>query len=324
MASSYILGQLLLIVIKKSTAKPVARFWNYHKKQDVEHPGRQRITRSWRVFAGVFALPWLAGCALFAPVHERLLDAAGWTASSISGAGFRLAWFSDQVAPDAPHLHIYLGGDGRAFVARQRVAPDPTGSAHTGLRLALADPAPSAFLGRPCYYGGAAQAPCEPALWSVERYGPRVVAAVVAALKEVARRYPQARLTLVGYSGGGVVALLAARQVGRVERVVTIAAPLDTKAWTRQHGYTALVPGSNPAALRDWPAALQLVHLVGERDRTVPTAIAASFQARTGLAPPQSEIVFFADYGHECCWAATWPDPLALAGKPLSPQPSRK
>ena len=254
----------------------------------------------------------LQGCALlYDSSAEGLYKNAGWSRACIPTGDFQLTWFGEPVAADATELHIYLGGDGRAFVSRQRIAHDPTGSEHLGLRLAIADPAPSAFLARPCYYRGAPHPPCERSLWSVDRYSPRVVQPVVAALSEVAGRYPQARLTLFGYSGGGVVALLAARHVKQVARVVTIAAPLDTAAWTARHGYTGLATNSDPAALRDWREELVQVHLVGENDREVPPSIAASFHERTGLQPPRSVIVPLSGYDHRCCWLERWPATLA-------------
>ncbi|NND68416.1 MAG: alpha/beta hydrolase [Halioglobus sp.] len=253
-----------------------------------------------------------SACAPFGgPAHERLLESAGWTSSQLEVAGFQLALFSQALPVDTELLNIYLGGDGSAFVARQRIGRDPTGSEHTGLQLAIADPAPSAFLARPCYYGGAFTPPCEPSLWTLERYSPRVVGAVVEALAELARRYPRARLTLVGYSGGGVIALLAARQLERVERVITVAAPLDTAAWTQHHGYTNLSAGSNPAQITDWPVRLRQLHLFGDRDTRVPATVVASYHAATGLSPAQSVTVPVADYDHACCWVQDWPAILA-------------
>ena len=265
------------------------------------------------------------GCALaVVDPAERLLEPAGWTRAVVAAGEFELSWFSGSLPADTPQLHVYLGGDGRAFVSRRRVAHDPTGSEHLALQLALADPAPSALLARPCYYGGALAPPCEPALWTVDRYGPRVVSALVAALAEIGERYPRARLTLIGYSGGGVVALLAARHVARVERVVTIAAPLDTAAWTQHHGYTRLGAASNPAAFGEWRDGLTQVHLVGVDDVTVPASIAASFHHRTGLASPRSVTVPFAGHDHQCCWLDVWPAILASLAARDGFQPSRK
>lgn len=273
---------------------------------------RCRVSRLFSTLLAAVALQVLSGCTLLASgSHERLLEHAGWTQSTLTAAGFQLSLFSPALPGEPQRFHIYIGGDGRAFVARQSVARDPTGTDHLGLRLAIADPAPSVFLARPCYYGGASTLPCEPTLWTLARYSPRVVGAVVEAISEIARRYPRAQLTLVGYSGGGVIALLAARQLERVERVITVAAPLDTTAWTHHHGYTSLAPGSNPAAERDWPSGQRQLHLLGVEDVEVPATIVASYHARTGLVPPRSVVVPMPGYDHYCCWDQTWPAILA-------------
>ncbi len=325
LASSYILGQLPQIVIINKAGQPVIPVRKYHKKQGIITPLRDACRCRIAALPALFALLLGAGCALHGPASaQRLLNDAGWTQFVLPAGGLPLAWFSEPLPADTPHLHVYLGGDGRAFATRRRIARDPTSSEHLGLRLALADPAPSAFLGRPCYYGGATEPPCEPALWTLERYGPRVVAAVVAALADIAARYPRARLTLVGYSGGGVIAVLAARQLDRVERVITVASPLDTAAWTRHHGYTELAAASNPADLGDWPARTRQLHLVGTDDAQVPPFIAASYHTRTGLAPPHSVTVPLDGYDHRCCWLREWP---AILGSPAGReghQPSRK
>lgn len=265
------------------------------------------------------------GCSVLpAPAERHLLEHAGWARETLRASDFQLPLFSESIAPGTAELHIYLGGDGRAFLSRQRVARDPTSREHLGLQLAIADPAPSLFLARPCYYGEASSPSCDPTLWTVDRYGPKVVAAVVAALQQVVERYPEAHVTLVGYSGGGVIALLAAREVARVARVITIAAPLDTAAWTSHHGYTELAANSNPAALANWRDELVQLHLVGERDSEVPASIPASFQRRTSLNPPRSEVVTLPDYDHRCCWLESWPATLSSLAEAGGSQPSRK
>jgi len=265
------------------------------------------------------------GCSVLPDPPERhLLEHAGWARETLAVSEFQLPLFSESIAPDTAELHIYLGGDGRAFLSRQRVARDPTSREHLGLRLAIADPAPSLFLARPCYYGEASSPACDPTLWTVDRYSPKVVAAVVAGLQQVVERYPEARVTLVGYSGGGVIALLAAREVSRVTRIITIAAPLDTAAWTSHHGYTELSASSNPAALGSWREELVQLHLVGEDDREVPGLIARSYQERTGLKPPRSEVVTLSGYDHRCCWLESWPATLSSLADAGAVQPSRK
>lgn len=190
------------------------------------------------------------------------------------------------------------------------MSQDPTPSEHLALRLALADASPSGFLSRPCYYGGATFAPCTPRLWTVDRYSPVVIDSMVAALQEIATRFPRARLTLVGYSGGGVIALLTARRLDAVVRVVTVAAPLDTLAWTTYHGYTPLSAGSNPAEIPGWPSELEQIHLGGAEDNKVPPAVLNSFMEKTNSAGASISLLVYPGFDHDCCWLQNWPEIL--------------
>ena len=47
-------------------------------------------------------------------------------------------------------------------------------------------------------------------------------------------------VTFVGYSGGGVLAVLIAERLDNVAGVITVGANLDTDAWTEHHGYLPL------------------------------------------------------------------------------------
>ena len=157
-------------------------------------------------------------------------------------------------------------------------------------------------------------APCSPKLWTVERYSPVVIDSMVAALQVIATRFPRAELTLVGYSGGGVIALLTARRFDAVVRVVTVAAPLDTLAWTTYHGYTPISPGSNPAEFSDWPPELEQIHMGGADDNNVTPAVLDSFLKKSRDAGASTSLLVYPGFDHDCCWLQAWPDILGEIG----------
>ena len=102
------------------------------------------------------------------------------------------------------------------------------------------DKSPSIYLGRPCYFGLATSPNCTPAVWTHDRYSEKVVASMQAALEKYLQLHPYKHLMFVGYSGGGVLAMLLAARVPNTEKLVTIAANLDTDAWTQYHNYSSL------------------------------------------------------------------------------------
>ena len=70
---------------------------------------------------------------------------------------------------------------------------------------------------------------------------------MAAALSDILQRRPYQGLVLIGYSGGGVLAMLLAEQFPATQAVVTVAGNLDTDAWAIEHGYSPLRGSLNPA-----------------------------------------------------------------------------
>jgi pimeloyl-ACP methyl ester carboxylesterase len=134
------------------------------------------------------------------------------------------------------------------------------------------------------------------------------------AVAQLIARVPDADVTLVGYSGGGVLAMFVAEREPRVSTVVTIAANLDVAAWATQHGYSALDGSLDPADVPEWRATLRQIHYTGDADENVPARIAKSFVARV----PGAELREIPRFDHRCCWVEKWP---ALLNDRAPPSP---
>lgn len=237
-------------------------------------------------------------------VVRQALD-AGFIREHPGAGGFDLTVLHRGLGGAAP-LHVYIEGDGHAWRTRYRPARDPTPRDPLALRLAMADPAPAvAYVARPCQYlDAAARATCPPRYWTSHRYAPEVVAALAEVLRDLVRRHgATAKPVVIGYSGGGAIALLLAARGAPASAVVTVAANLDLGAWTGLHGVSPLTGSLDPAREPAASAVLQL-HLVGERDRIVPPAIARSFAAASGL--PAAAVRVVPGFDHHCCWARAW------------------
>ena len=250
--------------------------------------------------AGLAALLALSGCAGADESADAVAKRSGMAAAEASGGGFTLQLYRRGGAVEPDVLDVYLDGDGTPWAQPDRIAPDPTPRRALALELMALDPGPSLYLGRPCYFGHAHDAGCDPALWSSARYGPAVVDAMADALR---LEMPDRRLRLIGYSGGGALAVLLAARLPRTIGVVTIAADLDLAGWTKARGFSPLAGSLDPADAPVLPDPVAQWHLVGGRDAIVPAGSAARYLRRV----PAGRVLTWPDFDHICCWTRIWP-----------------
>lgn len=262
--------------------------------------------------------PWLLSFCLAAcmtlpsPAERRgiadtLAQPHGWRALTIPAGPFDLVAYLPTAPAPSQRLTIYIEGDGLAWITGTQVSSDPTPRAPLALRLALAQPEGAvAYLGRPCQYGDAEASHCPSRYWTSHRFAPEVIAATDQAIDVLKRRFGASRLTLVGYSGGGAVAALAAAHRTDVERLVTVAGNLDHQAWTRYQRVQPLAGSLNPAdqieALRPVPQW----HLVGVKDDNITPALVQDF-AEHFPAGQRPIVRVEPGFDHRCCWVEHWP-----------------
>lgn len=283
------------------------------------------LTRQWlvnttlvRIDAGRWAgtaasvLALLAACQA-GPAGERSGAAsAPLVAREIAGAGFVHAVFEPATQDEgAAALFVFFEGDGRPWVAQgMQPSADPDPRRAVAMELAAAQRA--TLLGRPCYHGHARDSGCQAALWTSGRYSEPVVASMAAALRQVIAGHATRPVVLIGYSGGGALALLVADRVPEVRAVVTLAANLDLDAWTRYHGYQPLVGSLDPFAARPLRAGCE-IHIAAGRDTVVPPSLVEAAAARR----PGASLRIEPEADHACCWRSHWKALLANLAREL-------
>lgn len=251
------------------------------------------------LLVGLCVLLLAAGCLSAARGFLDLAASRGLRAQEVEGTRFRHLVLSPD-RPPGRTLHVYLDGDGVPWLGGHPAA-DPTPRDPLVLDLLTLDAGPAVYLGRPCYHGFSGEPPCEPALWTSARYSEAVVDSMAMAARRVRQARAAERIVWLGYSGGGVLAVLLAARLPETAGVVTVAANLDVDAWADRPGWSPLTGSLNPARLAPLPGGVYQRHYAGGRDRTVPV----TRSARTvGL-------VVVPDYDHRCCWTVLWPAVLA-------------
>jgi hypothetical protein len=203
----------------------------------------------------------------------------------------------------ASPIVVFIEGDGMPWRnAGWQPNPDPRPKHALAFNLFLKTPGTVWYLTRPCYDDSLSAPACIPNVWTDARYSAANVNSMVIALRRFAAEQQVQRLLLIGYSGGGTLAVLIAAQMQEVMGVVTIAANLDQSAWAQAHHYSPLVGSLNPAT-DTAELSVPNVALHGLRDRNVPVQTLSGFIA----THPATQWWYLKDYDHVCCWERDWP-----------------
>jgi dienelactone hydrolase len=258
----------------------------------------------------------LGACATPTP-RERFEDAqrlgrdAGFATSTVRTTKLPTVSFVKD-GPAAADIVVYLEGDGFAFVTPYLPSEDPTPINPVALKLAMRDARPRiVYIARPCQYVGDLRSTnCQTRDWTTHRYSEDIVQAVNAALDAELRRKPAQAVHLVGFSGGGAVAILLAARRSDVRSIVTVAGNLDHRLHSQIHNLAPLSGSLDPTAVARNIAAIPQIHYVGGDDRVVPRAVGESFvRALPNAACARLEIV--AGATHTEPWVERWPAFLA-------------
>ncbi|MBB2495073.1 dienelactone hydrolase family protein [Aquipseudomonas ullengensis] len=243
--------------------------------------------------------------------RQLALDLAlphAWQSVEIDALPFTLQAFIPAQFANDQRLVLYIEGDGFAWANRSHPSSDPTPLNPLALRLALAQPeGNAAYLARPCQYLGAHRGACTQRYWTDARFAEEVVASLDQAISLLKTRANASELTLVGYSGGGALALLLAARRDDVRRIVSVSGNLDHAAWTDYHRVQPLKYSLNPLDVQAELATVEQWHLIGANDRVTPPALVERFVASYTDART-SRVWVMPGYDHACCWAQHWPE----------------
>lgn len=236
------------------------------------------------------------------------------TKKEIATAPFMLTSF-ERIQSPGGEVHLYIEGDGLAWVSRHTPSLDPTPKNPVSLKLAVQDASPNViYLARPCQYSKLTTAgACPQKYWTSHRFAPEVMASMNMALDEIKSRYGITGFHLTGFSGGANVAALLTEQRNDVLSLRTVAGNLDHVLLHQIHGVSQIPNSLNAKNKARTISHIPQYHFIGEEDKVVLPAIARSFISASGQTHCiRSKIIPGVSHGKG--WPDKWP---ALLKYPL-------
>jgi hypothetical protein len=254
----------------------------------------------------------LAGCAGHSPESTaKKISALGrLQAAEIKGKEFVLRVYYRFDRPGAP-LRVYLEGDGKAWLTRTRASRNPSPKNPVALQLAARDMGRNVmYIARPCQYVAFSKNPkCEYPYWTHKRFAPEIIDSVSAVIDIGKKRSRAKQLELIGFSGGGAVAILTAARRSDVASIRTVAGNLDHRAWTRHHRIDPLNGSLNAADVAEKVADIPQTHYIGSRDEIIGSYVAESFHSKIHKKPC-IKIQIISGATHTKGWEQVWTDLL--------------
>jgi len=259
----------------------------------------------------------LSGCTTFSVFRDRssvaegIASPAGFSKEYIKAGNFTLLTYQ-RFTRSSDKIDIYIEGDGRAWESKYKLSYDPTPSNPVALRLAAADPADNiAYIARPGQYSFSGLPDCDPQYWSNRRFSPEVVESIDKAIDIIKQKSGAQYLELVGFSGGGAIAVLVAAKRRDVRALRTVAGNLNTAAFCSYHHVSQLEGSINPLDVALKVAHIPQRHFVGSKDRIVPLAIAESF-VQMEQDNGAKRITVVDGISHNGDWQRRWRDLLEI------------
>lgn len=240
--------------------------------------------------------------------RSRVSDVKAWQSNFskelVRGNDF---WFTtyQRIKSESDPITIYIEGDGNVRQSRTRISNNPTPNKPMLLKLAAQDLRPNVvYLARPCQY-----TPLElnkqcsnAAYWTDQRMSEESVNAMNDAIKKIAGNK---KINLIGFSGGGGIAVLIAAKNQNIKSILTIAGNLDHIEFNKFHKIRPMIGSLNPIDYAQSINNIPQLHISGAKDNIVPSLIANKFvNASLNQKCIQQEVIESAS--HSKGWDNSW------------------
>ncbi len=265
----------------------------------------------WVVVCGTLGL---SGCVTTAAVRgdraQAIADAFGFSERQISTQNFELIAYEKSSGQNGEPLHLYIEGDGYAWITPSHPSSNPTPREPMVLMLATQDTAANVvYLARPCQYAMDLNPQCKKGDWTDARFSNEVVAAMNDAVTYFVNKLNPSKIRLIGYSGGAAIALLIAERRSDITSLVSVAGNLDPIAVNRYHRVSPFRQIVDPRQSMQKIQHLPQLHFSGMEDKIIPTHITRSYLEKLG-ASSCAEMKVIPEVTHQRGWNEKWPELL--------------
>jgi hypothetical protein len=253
----------------------------------------------------------LSGCSRNIPTPKQRADTAdNIVSNSMTKKIYHtdvfdiFAYQSDMTKCQDKKAHIYIEGDGLAWITSRRISSDPTPLNPVALKLANKDTKEcKIYLARPCQYTNNKH--CSSEYWTSHRFSKEILNSYIDVLDDIKSKYSIKGYELYGFSGGGAIATLLASHRDDVSLLVTIAGNIDHDSWTKYHKISALDGSLNPIEYANKLKDTKQYHLLGSSDKTINYNTYKKYH-KIFRNNPNVKHIIFDDYTHTCCWDKEW------------------
>ena len=247
-----------------------------------------------------------------AAVAEDIVSHSGFIKEYIKAGQFTLMTYQ-RFYGHSERISIYIEGDGRAWETKYKLSGDPTPSDPVALRLAVEDSGDNiAYMARPGQYPLSGIPDCSSRYWSEARFAGEVIDAFNRGIDLLKKKSRASRVELVGFSGGGAIAVLIAARRNDVISLRTLAGNLDPKAFCRYHHVSLLEGSMDPMDAAKSISQIPQRHFIGLKDSVVPIGIAQSFVRMQGDNAYQ-RVTIVHGVTHTQGWTERWKELLSLS-----------
>ncbi len=244
---------------------------------------------------------------------SKIASEAGLSTQIYQTKNFKI-FTLQKITDPKKNLRIYFEGDGKAFIKRNIVSPNPTPTSYFMVNLITQDPFPNIiYIARPCQF--VEDKKCyqdQPEkYWTDDRFSKEILDAV----NEVVEKFSKFNLELIGYSGGATIAkYVAAKNHANHQNVVslrTLAGNIDNQEFAKIHQTKKLESLADTKKILLQLENIPQIHFVGDEDETIPQDIARSYLKKL---PKKfcTRIFQVSDADHSNGWQEKWPDLLKI------------